>query len=469
MRDADVNVTNGTMIGPKESTVFNVLCEAITNPNEETRIIEAQSQDPEIRVILQLMQESTNKPPWQEVASYSVAVKTYWGQWQSLKIHDGKLYRYLDSETSEPGRWQLVVPQSLQREVFEQVHGSPTCGHFGVKRTLARIRERFFWPSCRQSVEGWCRNCEQCQVSKGPGKKHKGPMKQFNVGAPLERVALDILGPLPTSKRGNKYILIIGDYFTKWVEAYPLQDQRAETIATVFVREFVSHFGVPLQLHSDQGRNFESVLFNDICNLLGIDKACMTALHPQSDGMVERFNRTLENQLAVFVEKHQQDWDDHVPLILLAYRSGVHESTGQTPSCLMFGREVNLPVDLLYGHPPDEQKFETVEDYVDQLRNRMEKVHEYARMRIRIASDRMKRRYDVGSTRETFNCGDAVWLYNPQRKKGLSPKLSNDWEGPYLVTKQINELLYRIQKSPRAKSRIVHRNRLWRYLSNRDA
>ena len=468
VRDADVNVTNGTTIGHKQSTVLNVLCETITNQNEETRIIEAQNQDPEIRVILQLMQESTNKPPWQEVASYSVAVKTYWGQWQSLKVHDGKLYRYLDSETSEPGRWQLVVPQSLRREVFEQVHGSPTCGHFGVKKTLARIRERFFWPSCRQSVEPWCRNCEQCQVSKGPGKKHKGPMKQFNVGAPLERVALDILGPLPTSKRGNKYILIVGDYFTKWVEAYPLQDQRAETIAMVFVREFVSRFGVPLQLHSDQGRNFESVLFNDVCNLLGMDKTRTTALHPQSDGMVERFNRTLENQLAVFVKKHQQDWDDHVPLILLAYRSAVHESTGQTLSCLMFGREVNLPVDLLYGRPPDEHKFETVEDYVDQLRNRMKNVHEYARMRIRIASDRMKRRYDVGSTRETFKCGDAVWLYNPQRKKGLSPKLSNDWEGPYLVTKQINELLYRIKKSPRAKSRIVHRNRLWRYLSNRD-
>lgn len=100
--------------------------------------------------------------------------------------------------------------------------------------------------------------------------------------------------------------------------------------------------------------------------------------------MVERFNRTIENQLAVVVENHQQDWDDHVPLILLAYRSAVHERTGQTPACLMFGREVNLPVDLLYGRPPGGQKFETVEDYVDQLWKRMENVHEYARMRIRV-------------------------------------------------------------------------------------
>ena len=87
------------------------------------------------------MQESTNKPPCQEVASYSVAVKTYWGQWQSLKVHDEKLYRHLDSETSKPGRWQLVVPQSQRKKVCEKVHGSLTCGHFGVKKTLARIRE----------------------------------------------------------------------------------------------------------------------------------------------------------------------------------------------------------------------------------------------------------------------------------------------------------------------------------------
>ena len=293
-------------------------------------------------------------------------------------------------------------------------------------------------------------------------------MKQFNVGAPLERVALDILGPLPTSVRGNKYILIVGDYFTKWVEAFPLENQKAETVAEVFVREFVSRFGVLLQLHSDQGRNFESVLFSEMCRLLGIDTTRTTALHPQSDGMVERFNRTLENQLAIFIEKHQQDWDSHVPLILLAYRSPVHESTGKTPSFLMFGREVNVPIDLLFGRPPGSKETETVDHHVDQLETRMENVNEFARTRIRIASDRMKRRYDVGSTTEKFQCGDAVWLYNPQRKKGLSPKLSTDWEGPYLVVKQINDLLYRIQKSPRGKSRVVHRNRLWSYISNRD-
>ena len=189
-------------------------------------------------------------------------------------------------------------------------------------------------------------------------------MKQFIVGAQLERIAVDVLGPLPVSEKGNKYLLIVGDYLTKWVEAYPLENQRADVVTEVLVKEFISRFGAPMQMHSDQGRNFESAVFSGVCNLLGINKTRTTALHPESDGMVERFNRTLENQLAIFVEHHQKDWDDHVPLLMMSYQSAVHESTKQTPAKLMFGREVNLPLDLLFGRPPNE-KVKSVDDYVD--------------------------------------------------------------------------------------------------------
>lgn len=184
-----------------------------------------------------------------------------------------------------------------------------------------------------------------------------------------------------------------------------------------------------------------------MCKLVGIEKTRTSALHPQSDGMVERFNRTLENQLALFVEKHQRDWDDHIPVLLMAYRTAVHESTKQTPASLMFGRELNLPIDLLYGRPPIQQPPVDMDDYVSKLRKRLESTQEFARTRMRIASDRMKRRYDVGTTNDIFQPGDAVWLYNPQRKKSLSPKLTCDWEGPYMILKRINELLYRVQKS----------------------
>ena len=124
----------------------------------------------------------------------------------------------------------------------------------------------------------------------------------------------------------------------------------------------------------------------------------------------------------------------------------------------MFGREINLPIDLLFGRPPHEQ-VETVET----LEKRLENVYDFARIRTRVASDRMKKRYDVRASEETFEAGDLVWLHNPRRRKGLSPKLTCNWEGPFVIVKQVNELLYRIRKSNCDKPRIVHRNRLWQF------
>ena len=121
----------------------------------------------------------------------------------------------------------------------------------------------------------------------------------------MERLAIDILGPLIQSKQGNKYILIAAGYFIKWVEAYPLVNQEAVTVAEVLIREFISRFGVPLSLilHFDQGRNFESAVFSEMCKLLRVAKTRTTLLNPQSDGMVEHFNRTLEAQLSRITNK----------------------------------------------------------------------------------------------------------------------------------------------------------------------
>ena len=168
----------------------------------------------------------------------------------------------------------------------------------------------------------------------------------------MERIAVDVMGPLPVTKKGNKYLLVAMDYFTKWPEAYALQDQEAKTVATVLVREFVCRFGTPLELHSDQGRNFESELIKEMCEILGIKKTRTTPCHPQSDGMVERYNRTLATQLSMFVNENHSDWDEHSHTVLMAYRTAVHESTGQTPARLMMGHELRIPLDLMFGQPP---------------------------------------------------------------------------------------------------------------------
>ena len=415
--------------------------------------------------VIALKEKWRERPTWQDVSDESSTLKAYWSQWDRLALRDGVLYRRWEEDDGKTFTWQLVVPESLKTEILRELHDSKTAGHLGVTKTLGRVKQRFYWYKCSQEVKDWCKKCDLCAARKKPQKTPRAAMKKYNVGAPLERVALDILGPLPESEKSNKYILVVADYYTKWTEAYAIPNQEAETVAKIVVDEFVSRFGVPRQLHSDQGRNFVSKVFTEMCSLLGIDKTRTTPLHPQSDGMVERYNRTLESMLAKFTSQHQRDWDQHLALLMMAYRTSVHETTGYTPSMMMLGREAEVPLDLLMGTPPPHSSNTDVTEYTQELRKRIQAVHDFAREHMNLESDRQKRHYDHrGVHQNAYNCGDPVWLYNPKRKKGRSPKLQNDvYEGPFLVVKRLDDLTYRIQKGPKAKPKVVHHNRLKPY------
>ena len=125
----------------------------------------------------------------------------------------------------------------------------------------------------------------------------------------MERIAIDILGPLPETPRKNKFTLVVSDYFAKLTESYPIPNQEATTVAEKLMSEFICRFGVPRQLHSDQGTNFESNVFAEVCKLLDIEKTHSTPLHPQSDGQVERFNKTIIEMLRGKIKEDQKDWD----------------------------------------------------------------------------------------------------------------------------------------------------------------
>ena len=157
------------------------------------------------------------------------------------------------------------------------------------------------------------------------------------------------MGPLPNTTRGQKYILVVTDLFSKWVEAFPQVTTDSVTLAKVLVEEVVCCYGVPQYLHSDQGANLVSDVIQSLCTLLGIQRTQTTAYHPQGNGQVERFNCTLEAMLSKVVIDHQKDWNDHLQTVLLAYRMAIHESTGYTPFLVMFGHSPSLPVNVMLG------------------------------------------------------------------------------------------------------------------------
>ena len=199
-------------------------------------------------------------------------------------------------------------------------------------------------------------------------------------GAPFDKIAMDILEPGVITEAGNRYILVVSDYFTKWVEAYSLPNHTAQTVADVLVIQFFYRYGVPTQIHSDQVPEFESKLMKELCTLLDCVKTRTTPYHPQSDGLVERANRTILMMLRVFVNEYQNNWDDVLPYIMAAYRSSVHESTGNTPNLMMFGRENSLP--LYLSAPVTDVEYPKCEQaFVQWIRDAMQQAHAFARDR----------------------------------------------------------------------------------------
>ena len=194
--------------------------------------------------------------------------------------------------------------------------------------------------------------------------------------------------------------------FHEMARGIPIANQETDTIAKVLVEEFVCRFGAPLHIHSDQGRDFSSKVFNEMCTLLGIKKTQTTPYHPQSDGMVERYNRTLEAQLSMFIETHQRDWDQYIPYLLMACRTAIHESTKCTPAKLMLGHEIRVPIDLVFGKPEPECYKEGITEYGTQLAENIEQAHEFAKEVLKTSSMRMKRQYDIDAKAKRFEVGE---------------------------------------------------------------
>ena len=425
-------------------------------------LVKAQREDPIISRLL-AWKEAGHRPSWPEVSAEGQLLKIYWAQWESLEMRDKLMCRKLCPERKKE-RSQILIPSKLQSVVLETLHNAVTAGHMGVRRTLAAVRNRFFWPLMRRSVEKWCAECAVCASRKNPIKKRRAPLLKYQVGMPLERVALDITGPWPVSNSGNRYTLVVSDYFTKWAEAYPIPDQEAKTVAEVFVNQFVARFGAPMLIHTDQGRNFESKLFKEMCHLLGVKKTRTTAFRPQSDGLVERLNRTVGTMITAFVSENQKTWDKDLQLLLMAYRATPHESSKITPNEMMLGRQVSMPLDIQLGLAPDmEVKEET--EFVEELRERLEIAYATARENLRESAERQKRYYDLKALDEPYKAGDLVWTINKSRRKGRCPKLQKKWLGPAVIEEKVNDVTYRVRIT-KTESKVIHYDHLKPYLSH---
>ena len=308
-------------------------------PYSQQDLRRKQLEDPDISPVMK-WKEQDQRPGSEIVKPFSAATRHYWLNWESLVISDGLLFRCIKNKINGDNVNQLVLPMSIRTEVLKQMHDSLLGGHLGQKKTSAKVKQRFYWFEQHEDVNNWVAACDVCSAMKPPTRHPRAPMGVMTVGAIMDRLSTDILGPFPTTERGNTYILVVSDHFSKWVEIFPVADQTATTTARVILNEVIARFGCPYSILSDQGRNFESQLFADLCSLLEIRKTRTTLRNPQCNGQTERFNRTLLRMIKAYLKDSDEDWDQNLGCLAAAYRSTPHESTGMTPNALMLGREV---------------------------------------------------------------------------------------------------------------------------------
>ena len=206
-----------------------------------------------------------------------------------------------------------------------------------------------------------------CATRKMAGRKQKADMKHQDVGLPMEEIAVDLICPFPENDSGNKYVLVVVYSFSKWMEAYPVPNIEARTIAEKLILEFISRFGVPLQ--SDRGKQFDCELFRAMCELLYVDHKMSTPFHPQGNSRVERMVKVMGNLISTFCQSYKE-WYKNLPLLTLAYKSSIHEVTGYTPNFVMTGWEVALLLDIMLGTLEGADRM-TAPEYVQKLQSRL--------------------------------------------------------------------------------------------------
>jgi len=416
-----------------------------------------QQEDTVLCRLLNLMNKYDEKPPENVLRKLNPEVRALCSLWNNLIVWEGVLmHSYCDPRfheeavTTEAHRkefneefvpegtnyFRRLVPEKMRLKLFQIWHGRPECGHLSFSRIYPLLRKRFFWVGMQSDVKKWLSACDSCQRMKSLGRwKTTAPMKTDSVEAPMARLGVDVMGPWPITASGNRFIVIFQDYFSKWIEVFPLKRHDAVAIADLLVREVISRYGAPVRLHSDQGPEFESRLFAEVCKMWNIRKTRTSPYTPWSNGAVERVNQTVKQMVTHYVDSSCNTWDRYLPMLRMAYNFTEHSSTKFTPYMLFFSRATDprVPLDMVYG-----EKVGTTRSapcpiaYVEEQRLGTRRVMDLANRYLREAMSVQVLQHDRirNVTSPAYLRGEVVLRhYPPSANTKFGPK----YTGPYVV------------------------------------
>lgn len=390
------------------------------------------------------------RPTRQEKQGLARPVQCLLKQWQRIREKDGLLYRVID-DVHVGECHQLLIPTCLTDQVLRSVHDQ--MGHQGIERTLCLLKQRCFWGGMYGDVEQWVKRCQRCVLAKMPQPKIKAPWTSFLASRPLEVVAVDFTMLEPATD-GRENVLVVTDVFTKFSQAFPTRDQKAETTAKILLREWFLKYGVPQRLHSDQGRNFESAVIAELCRLYGVKKTRTTPHHPQGNPHCERFNRTLHDLLKSLPPEKKRRWPEHLSELVYAYNVTPHSTTGYSPYYLLFGIQPHLPIDALLGQEPvTDSTSDWLKVHQERLRDAHVRAKEYAE---RKAEERMTQQ-EKKVYCPTVQIGEHVYLRH--RPPGRN-KIQDAWSPVLYKVSEVQGSTYTVEPVEGGPVKRVHRANL---------
>jgi len=417
-------------------------------------MIAAQMNDPWIKRIINYL--STKELPEDDKEARRLIVDAG----QMTFDEEGRLCRLWWPQRGMPRaatRVQIVVPETMKEIVLRNAHDGPFGGHFGNEKTFQRIRELYYWPTMYNDVKQWVMGCPACQSRKGSKRKY-GLLKPIIIIRPFELMGMDLMGPFSLTKRGNCWILVIADYFTKWVEIFALPDATAQTCAKIVFDCIICRYGAPERILSDNGAQFRSELVDSLAKLCAYHHSFTTPYHPQTDGLVERMNKTIQTILSFFTSHKQDDWDDYLAQAAFVYNITPHSSTLETPYFLMYGREPKTPLDISLKTSSSSKE---LEEWLSALHE----VRSLVAENIKEAQEKYKKYYDKRHNEIPFKVGDKVLLHLPVVGEGMSKKFTHPWQGPFRIMKRVGDVSFELVHMENPKNiQKAHAGRLKRYI-----
>lgn len=350
-------------------------------------------------------------------------------QRENYFLHDDILY-YCPMDSVRP---LLCVPEKLQFDLLQTYHSGLFGCHVGQNRTYKRLSKKYFWLGMSKSVQEFIASCVPCNQRKRPFVNPVYPLQPIECERPFSRISMDILGPLPLTERGNKYVIAFQCSFTKLVIARPIPNKTSEVVANELIEYVILPHGTPNVLLSDGGSEFCSELMSKLAEILKIDKRTCTPYMASTDGQVERFFSTFSNLMSTVINRSQTDWDLLAKYVVHSYNNSEHSSTGFTPTYLTYGRELDIPFDLCVpvSMPKTYCEDKTVTEV---MTDSLAKAWVMARDNIEGAQTNYKYYHDLQTKGHQYAIGDTVYVLVPRVAPGQVKKFTRQYHGPYIIT-----------------------------------